>query len=269
VTVTWLGHLTVLIELDGIRTLTDPVLRRPVSGLVRGGPAPATPSPPAAVLISHGHLDHLDLPSLERFPRETLVVVPRGLRALITKKGFQNVTEVDVGDEVAVGGVAVRATRAEHGGGKAVPGRGRATVGYALNGSASVFFAGDTDLFAEMEGLVPGLDLALLPIWGWGPTMGPGHLDPARAARAVAQFPPAVAVPIPWGRYGLSTTRREPSPCAGPRGARRRGGGAGGGRSGAPAGRVARASAMIFARLGRQRCDDPGNRGLGRQPPAG
>ncbi len=196
---TWLGHSTVLIELDGTRVLTDPVLRRRVSHLVRVGPAPATPAPPDVILISHGHLDHLDLPSLERFPSETLVVVPRGLGSLVTKKGFRNVAEVDVGDEVQIGGIAVRATPAEHGGGKAVPGRGRATVGYAIAGSTSLFFAGDTDLFAEMDGLVPALDVALVPIWGWGPTIGPGHLDPERAARAIALLAPRIAVPIHWG----------------------------------------------------------------------
>lgn len=196
---TWLGHSTVLIELDGVSVLTDPVLRRRVSHLVRVGPAPATPAAPDAVLISHGHLDHLDLPSLARFAHETLVVVPEGLRPLVARKGFRNVREVGVGDTFEVGAVSIRATPAEHGGGKAVPGRGRNTVGYAVTGSASVFFAGDTDLFDEMEGLVPGLDLALLPIWGWGPTIGPGHLDPARAARAVARLAPKVAVPIHWG----------------------------------------------------------------------
>lgn len=197
--VTWLGHSTVLIELDGVTLLTDPVLRRRVSHLVRVGQAPATPPAPDAVLISHGHLDHLDLPSLARFSRETLVVVPHGLRSLVVRKGFRVVREVAVGDAFEVGGVSVRATPAEHGGGKAVPGRGRNTVGYAVAGSASVFFAGDTDLFDEMDGLVPQLDLALLPIWGWGPTIGAGHLDPARAARAVALLAPKVAVPIHWG----------------------------------------------------------------------
>src|SRR5215471_15230920 len=198
-TITWLGHSTVQIEVDGVTLLTDPVLRRRVSHLVRVGPAPATPDPPDAVLISHGHLDHLDLPSLARFPRETLVVVPQGLRPVVARKGFGNVREVAVGDVFEVGAVSVRTTPAEHGGGKPLPGRGRNTVGYAVTGSASVFFAGDTDLFDEMEGLLPGLDLALLPIWGWGPTIGPGHLDPARAARAVALLAPKLAVPIHWG----------------------------------------------------------------------
>ena len=62
-----------------------------------------------------------------------------------------------------------------------------------------MFFAGDTDLFDEMSGLVPKLDLALLPIWGWGPTIGPGHLDPARAAEALKLLAPRLAVPIHWG----------------------------------------------------------------------
>jgi L-ascorbate metabolism protein UlaG (beta-lactamase superfamily) len=95
--------------------------------------------------------------------------------------------------------VTVRATPADHGGGKKLPGRPRVTVGYAVTGSSSVFFAGDTDLFPEMAGLVPDLDLALLPIWGWGPTIGSGHLDPGRAAQAAALLAPRVVVPIHWG----------------------------------------------------------------------
>ena len=66
-------------------------------------------------------------------------------------------------------------------------------------GSRRVFFAGDTDLFPEMDGLVENLDVALLPIWGWGPTMGPGHLDPERAAEALTLLHPKVAIPIHWG----------------------------------------------------------------------
>jgi len=151
------------------------------------------------VLISHGHLDHLDLPSLARFPRETPVIVPEGVGLVVARKGFRNVTEVAVGNEVEVGSVTVRATPAEHGGGKKLPGRPRNTVGYVVAGTASVFFAGDTDLFDEMSGLVPKLDLAMLPIWGWGPTIGPGHLDPGRAAEALTLLAPRLAVPIHWG----------------------------------------------------------------------
>jgi L-ascorbate metabolism protein UlaG (beta-lactamase superfamily) len=189
----------VQIDLDGVRLLTDPVLRRRVSHLVRTGPPPTTPEPPDAVLISHGHLDHLDFPSLSRFPRETLVAVPHGLGQLAARKGFRNVRELAVGSSFEIGPVTVSATPAEHGGGKPLPGRSRNTIGFAITGSASVFFAGDTDLFGEMDGLVPGLDLALVPIWGWGPTIGPGHLDPGRAAQALALLRPRHAVPIHWG----------------------------------------------------------------------
>jgi len=69
-------------------------------------------------------------------------------------------------------------------------------------GSRRVYFAGDTNLFPEMDGLVPDLDLALIPIWGWGPSLGRGeHLDPEGAAEAIALLHPATAVPIHWGTY--------------------------------------------------------------------
>jgi len=69
-----------------------------------------------------------------------------------------------------------------------------------LEASASVYFAGDTDLFAAMSKLGP-VDAALLPVAGWGPKLGPGHLDPARAAEALRLLRPKVAVPIHWGTF--------------------------------------------------------------------
>jgi L-ascorbate metabolism protein UlaG (beta-lactamase superfamily) len=74
-------------------------------------------------------------------------------------------------------------------------------VGYAVLGSARVFFAGDTDLFEEMDGLVPDLDVALLPVAGWGPKLPAGHLDPRAAAEAARRLRPRIAVPIHWGTY--------------------------------------------------------------------
>jgi L-ascorbate metabolism protein UlaG (beta-lactamase superfamily) len=195
--VSYLGHATTLVELDGVRVLTDPVLRRRVAHLVRSTAVPQI-GPPDAVLISHGHLDHLDRASLRRLPRQATLVVPSGLGRAVAGLGFRVVHELVEGEEVAIGRLAVRATPAEHGG-RSTPGRPAGAVGYALIGSARVFFAGDTDLFDGMAGLVPDLDLALLPIWGWGPAIGPGHLDPERAAEAVALLRPRIAVPIHWG----------------------------------------------------------------------
>jgi L-ascorbate metabolism protein UlaG (beta-lactamase superfamily) len=195
--ITYLGHSTTLVELDGIRLLTDPVLRRRVAHLLRATPVPAV-GEIDAVLISHGHLDHLDRASLRRLPRTAALVVPRGLGRVVASLGFGEVHELETGSDVKIGPVVVRATPAVHGG-RSTPGRPAGAVGYALRGSRRIFFAGDTDLFDAMDGLVPDLDLALLPIWGWGPEIGPGHLDPGRAAEAVGLLRPRIAVPIHWG----------------------------------------------------------------------
>jgi L-ascorbate metabolism protein UlaG (beta-lactamase superfamily) len=71
-----------------------------------------------------------------------------------------------------------------------------------------VYFPGDTDLFPEMAELAGVLDLALLPVWGWGPTIGPGHMDPERAAQAAAILRPRLAVPIHWGTFYPAGLRR-------------------------------------------------------------
>jgi L-ascorbate metabolism protein UlaG (beta-lactamase superfamily) len=205
--VTWLGHATVLIEVDGVRLLTDPVLRERVAQLRRVPPLCPPPEGVDAVLVSHAHLDHLDPPSLARLGRDRRIVVPRGAGAALRRRRFRRVEEVAEGDEVRVGPVTVRATAAEHHGRRLgplhPPWRESRALGYVVAGTRLVYFAGDTDLFAGMADLAPGLDLALLPVSGWGPRVGPGHLDPRRAAEALTMLRPRVAVPIHWGTLAL------------------------------------------------------------------
>ena len=95
--------------------------------------------------------------------------------------------------------------------------RRSAAIGFLVEGERRVYFAGDTDLFEGMGELAPGLDIALLPVWGWGPSIGTGHLDPERAARAAALLSPRVAIPIHWGSlYPLGLARVRPGPLRAP-----------------------------------------------------
>ncbi|HEY1316355.1 MAG TPA: MBL fold metallo-hydrolase [Gaiella sp.] len=200
--VTYVGHATVHIALDGVRLLTDPVLRRRMGHLRRRGRVDAAALRGIdTILISHAHYDHLDIPSLERLGRVTPIVVPRGLAPLVRRRSFAHVVEIDVGEQLEVGAVSVTATVAEHGGGRGVFASGPA-LGYLVEGSSRIYFAGDTDLFPGMAELGDALDLALVPIWGWGPSLGRGkHMDPERAAEALTLLRPRVAVPIHWGTY--------------------------------------------------------------------
>ena len=120
---------------------------------------------------------------------------------MLRLRGFENAVEVVAGDEVRVGAVTVRATHAYHSGWRPGAARGTAAVGYAVLGSTRIYFAGDTGLFPELQSLVADLDLALLPVGGWGPRLPDDHLDPERAARALALLRPRIAVPIHWGTY--------------------------------------------------------------------
>jgi L-ascorbate metabolism protein UlaG (beta-lactamase superfamily) len=198
----------VLVEVDGVRLVTDPVLRARVTHLRRIVPPAIEVRPVDAILVSHLHWDHLDLPSLRRFDASVPVVVPRGSARLFRR--FERVIEVEPGDRVPVGAVEVVATPAEHDGRRGPLGVEGPPLGFVVSGSRRVYFAGDTDLFAGMAD-VGDLDLALIPVAGWGAKLGPGHLDAARAAEAARLLSPKLAVPIHWGTLRPLHERPDPS----------------------------------------------------------
>jgi L-ascorbate metabolism protein UlaG (beta-lactamase superfamily) len=208
--VTFAGHATVLLELDGVRLLTDPLLRKRIGVLIRRSPVPPASlhRDLGAVLVSHAHLDHLDVPSLRLIDRRTPVVVPRGLGTLLRRLGFEPL-EVEVGDEVEIAPVhaagtpgtthvRVRAVPADHAGTRYPLVGESPALGYIVEGGLSVYFAGDTGLYDEMRDLGP-LDVAVLPVGGWGPRLPSDHLNPLSAAKALELLRPAACVPVHWG----------------------------------------------------------------------
>ena len=173
--VTWWGHASVEIRLDGIRLVTDPLLRRRVGPLHSSGhrPRPAEDdlSSVDAVLLSHLHHDHTDLPSIRRFGRTTTTIAPVGAGSLLRRHARGPVLELPIGSETRIGGVRVAATLANHDG-RRHGGHAADAVGYLVRGSRSIYFAGDTDVFPSMAAIADDpegrLDVALLPVSGLG-----------------------------------------------------------------------------------------------------
>ncbi|MFE3163941.1 MBL fold metallo-hydrolase [Streptomyces sp. NPDC059224] len=207
VEITWWGHATCTIEDSGVRLLTDPLFARRLAHLRRRRGAPPPPEARRAdlALVSHLHADHLHVPSLTGLAPGTRLLVPRGApRAVPALRRLRQlrITEVGVGDEISVGPLVVRVVPARHDGRRLPVGPHRSpALGYVVEGAARTYFAGDTGLFDEMAEAVGPVDVALLPVGGWGPHLGEGHLDAGRAARALALLEPRSAVPVHYGTY--------------------------------------------------------------------
>jgi L-ascorbate metabolism protein UlaG (beta-lactamase superfamily) len=198
---TYVGHATVLIEQDGTRLLTDPVVRRRIGHIRRivPRPDPALLRSLSGVLISHAHHDHLDVPSLRALELDGPVVAPRGCARTLRRAGLRHIVELAAGERAEVGEIVVEAVEATHDPRRYPGGRHYPPLGFLLRGATSVYFAGDTDLFAGMRELEGEVDVALLPVAGWGNRLPPGHLGPESAARAAAMIRPQTVVPIHWG----------------------------------------------------------------------
>jgi L-ascorbate metabolism protein UlaG (beta-lactamase superfamily) len=215
---TYIGHGTVGLVLDGVRLLTDPLLRRWAGPLRRY----ATAAPrgewlhPHAVLLSHLHIDHVDRASLALLARDARALVPPAGVPLLRRLGFTDVLGVEAGDVVPVAGLRVRVVPARHDGRRYPFAAANDAVGFVATGSQTVYFAGDTGPFAQMDGLAGYLDLTLLPIAGWGLGVDEDeHLTPLSAARSLRLLRPRVAVPIHWGTFAppgmLSLWRVDPA----------------------------------------------------------
>jgi L-ascorbate metabolism protein UlaG (beta-lactamase superfamily) len=208
----WLGHASVLVE-DRARILTDPVLTSSMLHLHRrAGPVPnSLVNQVDAVVVSHLHVDHLHFPSLALIDPGTPVLIPRGAGRLLRKTGLEAV-EVAAGDEVNVAGATITVVPAVHDDTRWPFGRVRGdAVGYVVRGDGATYFAGDTSLFPEMRDIAGRLDVALLPVGGWGPWLRGEHMNPRDAAHCLALLGAGLAVPIHYGTFwprGISWLRK-------------------------------------------------------------
>lgn len=223
-TVTWVGHATLLVQLDGVNLLTDPAWSKrlgPLSGTV--GVARFTPPgipfedlPPIdVVLISHDHYDHLDEPTVRRLAQSfnPLFVVPLGIKAWLADRGITNVTELDWSESVKVKGLEIVCAPAQHGSGRTLTDNGlRLWASWAVIGSKRFYFAGDTGYASHFEMIGHALgpfDLVALPIGSYTPRIiaKPVHISPEEALQASRDLQAGNFIGIHWGTFELA---REP-----------------------------------------------------------
>jgi len=207
----FIGHSTVLLELDGIRVLTDPFLRSSLGPLERHGPLPSTESLGRIdiVLISHDHPDHFDAASLRSIPGRPMGVVSRGLGAAAGLALGGEVVELAEGEQVVLGELTIKAVPAKHW----MTPRGRRVrpIGYVLDAGAPVYFAGDTGRFEAMERLADPGEGALLPVW----THPLGDALPATPPSDLARSAPRTGRPVRGARRRPRADGRRPGPPTG------------------------------------------------------
>jgi L-ascorbate metabolism protein UlaG (beta-lactamase superfamily) len=228
--VTFINHSTVLLQTDGLNLLTDPVWSRRVSPVSFAGPqrhrGPGLrfeDLPPIdAVLLSHDHYDHLDVPTLKRIAAQhhPAVFCPLGVARQVRRCGLSEIYELDWGHSVSWRNRRLHCVRAQHFSGR-TPFRRNRTLwcSWVFEGSAgNVYVAGDSgygDFFAEIGRRFAPIRLALLPIGAYEPEwfMGPVHMTPAQAVQVRAQLGAANAVAIHFGTFALADDAHEAPPA--------------------------------------------------------
>jgi L-ascorbate metabolism protein UlaG (beta-lactamase superfamily) len=205
--VTFVGHATTCIQMDGTAVVTDPLLRDRLWHLRRDEPCVEDGCLPvdelSAVMISHLHMDHADVSSLRRIPTNVPVIAPSGTGGYLRTRLSQTVHTIDEWESYSLGSVDVIRVPAAHRGPGSSLAPLSASAGYIVRGTSTVYFAGDTALFDGMQELGEAfdIDLALLPVWGYGPNLRGDHMTPRDAAQALTMLRPRLAVPIHWGTF--------------------------------------------------------------------
>jgi L-ascorbate metabolism protein UlaG (beta-lactamase superfamily) len=203
--ITFVGHSTTLVEVSGVRVLTDPILRDKFRLLRRKEAVCSTCVDVRsidAVVLSHMHFDHMDYPSLRMIPREIPIIAPEGAGRYLSREVGHDVVEMRVGQRVRIGDIEVHATPSVHASGFYWPlWYPRNVLSYMFVGSEVVYFIGDTALFDDLARLGRDfdIDVALLPVWGIGPYLRGDHMTPAQAAEALSMLRARTAIPIHWG----------------------------------------------------------------------
>ncbi len=218
--ITWLGHSTTLIEIDGVRVLTDPVWGRRASpvdwmGVMRWYDSPlALADLPAidAVVISHDHYDHLDHRTIIALKdRATTFIVPLGVGAHLAFWGVpeSRIVELDWWENTRVGGVEITSTPARHTSGRHVLDRDLTLwSGYAFTGPAHrVYFSGDTGMqtaFADIAEKLGPFDATLIEVGEYNANWPDVHIGPEQAVAAHRILRGGVLIPIHWGLFKLA-----------------------------------------------------------------
>jgi len=223
---TWLGHSTVLIEIDGLRILTDPVWGERASPSRLAGPKRFQPVPVALralppidlVLVSHDHYDHLDYPTIRELAKgDVPFVTSLGVGAHLEAWGVapQRITELDWWESHTVRGrerraeVTVTAAPSQHFSGRGLRDR-NATLWSSLairTARHAVFFSGDTGLtpeYATIRERLGPFDLVLLEVGAFHPSWGDIHLGPENALEALALLGGGALLPVHWGTFSLA-----------------------------------------------------------------
>jgi L-ascorbate metabolism protein UlaG (beta-lactamase superfamily) len=217
--VTWLGHSTVVLDLDGTRLVTDPLLG-PHAGLLRRRGAPPTRGSwdgVDAVLVSHLHHDHADLRSLRMLPPGVPIITSPGNARWLRRRDLTGVSPTTSGGlrVGASGDVRVALCPAVHRG-RPMPHRPNEASGHLIrSASVTIWAAGDTELFDGLDRLPEQagapIDLAIVPISGWAPRLSSGHMGPTQAAHACARVRARWALPVHWGTLHTPGGRSIPS----------------------------------------------------------
>jgi len=221
-TATWIGHATLLVQMDGVNFLTDPIWSQTPSPVPFIGPSRwvdpglALEDLPTIdfVVISHNHYDHLDLPSLRKLASlnsETVFFVPQGNGDLLRKNGIDQVRELNWGDTASYKGTTIHCLPTQHWSKRSLTDTRKALwSSWAITGTERRFyFAGDTGYFEgfkEIGAKLGPFDLAALPIGAYEPNamMEASHMNPEEAVQAAIDVQTNIAVAMHFGTFDLS-----------------------------------------------------------------